>query len=182
MRGRDPETDEFLSPSRSQRKREAEAVLELAEQLVALSPQLLTGLPVPDHLLDAINDTRRITAHIARKRQLHYLAKLMRREEDEDLQAIRDALHHQGAEARRETAHLHRLEQWRQRLLDEGDTALGQLADLFPDLDRHHMRQLMRNARDEHLHNKPPQAFREIFRELKTLFDAARAADSDSEE
>ncbi|MBD8526998.1 ribosome biogenesis factor YjgA [Pseudomarimonas arenosa] len=181
MRGRDPESGDFLAPSRSQRKREAEAVLELAEKLVALSTQQLGGLPIADHLRDAIRDTQRITSHIARKRQLHYLAKLMRREDDEELQAIRDALHHEGAEARRETALLHRLESWRQRLLNEGDAALGQLAELFPELDRHHMRQLMRNARDEHLHNKPPQAFREIFRELKTLFDSGRPSGDEEE-
>lgn len=157
-------------------------MLELAEQLVGLSTQQLSGLPIVDHLRDAIRDTQRITSHIARKRQVHYLAKLMRREDDDDLQAIRDALHHHGAEARRETALLHRLENWRQRLLNDGDEALGQLADLFPDLDRHHMRQLMRNARDEHLNNKPPQAFREIFRELKTLFDSRSDGDRSEEE
>ena len=181
MRGRDPESGDFLAPSRSQRKREAEAVLELAEQLIGLSGQQLGSLPLPDHLRDAVRDTQRITSHIARKRQLHYLAKLMRREDDEDLQAVRDALHHEGAEARRETALLHRLENWRQRLLTDGDEAQGQLADLFPDLDRHHLRQLMRNARDEHLHNKPPQAFREIFRELKTLFESRQSHSGEEE-
>lgn len=184
MRGRDPETGDFLAPSRSQRKRDAEAVLELAEQLVALPAQQLAKLPLPDPILDAVTDTRRIHSHIARKRQLHYLAKLMRREDDELLDQLRAQLGHDRSEARRETAQLHRIEQWRDRLLKDGDAALGELADLHPDLDRHHLRQLIRTAHEERLHNRPPKAFREIFQTLKRAFedDGAQTADQETAE
>lgn len=180
MRGRDPESGDFLSPSRSQRKRDAEAVLGLAEQLVSLPSQQLSKLPLPDAIADAVNDTRRITSHIARKRQLHYLAKLMRREDDELLDQLRAQLSHDRGEARRETAQLHRIEHWRDRLLKDGDAALGELADLHPTLDRHHLRQLVRTAQEEHLQNKPPKAFREIFQTLKSLF--ADSSDGDAED
>lgn len=170
MRGRNEETGDFLGPSRSQRKRDAEAVLELAERLTTLPDSQLDKLPLPDHLRDAVRQTRRITAHVAAKRERHYLAKLMRREDDETLDLVRRALEHDRADARRETAALHRLEAWRDRLLEEGDGALGELADAHPDLDRHHLRQLMRSARDERLHNKPPHSYREIFQILKELF------------
>ena len=90
MRGRDEDTGQFLSPSRSQQRREALGVLELAEQLAAQSPAQLEKLPIPEALLPHIEDTRRITAHIARKRQLAFLAKQMRREDEETLDAIRD--------------------------------------------------------------------------------------------
>lgn len=173
MRGRDEETGEFLSPSRSQRKRDAEAVLELAERLVELPPSQLAKLPIADPIRDAIAETRRITAQVARKRQLHFLAKQMRREDDEAMDAIRQALDHDRATARRETAALHQLERWRERLLDEGDEALGELADAHPALDRHHLRQLIRAARDERIRNRPPHSFREIFRVLKEVFAAA---------
>jgi len=169
MRGRDPETGEFLAPSRSQKKREAEAVLDLAEQLVALTAQQLGKLSLPDPVLDAIRDTQRIHSHGARKRQLHYLAKLMRREDDEFLDGLRATLTHDRSESRRETAHLHRIEHWRDRLLKDGDEALGELADAYPDIDRHQLRQLLRNAREERLHNRPPHAFREIFQVLRQV-------------
>lgn len=172
MRGRDEQTGEFLGPSRSQKKRDAEAVLELAERLVGLSAQQLKALPLSEPLLDALRETQRITSHVARKRQLHYFAKLMRREDEEMLEALRRLLEHDRSEARRETAALHRLEAWRERLLKDGDDALGELADAYPDIDRHHLRQLIRAAREEHLHNRPPNAFREIFQVLKaTLGD-----------
>lgn len=169
MRGHDEESGEFFGPSRSQRKREAGAVLELAERLVALTPAQLKPLDLPDPIADAVRDTQRIGAQVARKRQLHYLAKLMRREDDEVLDGWRSALEHDRAAARRETAALHRVEAWRDRLLDEGDSALGELADEYPDIDRHHLRQLMRSARDERLQNRPPRAYRELFRELRDL-------------
>ena len=144
-------------------------MLGLAEQLVALGAQSLKKLPLPEHIADAVRDTQRIGSHVARKRQLHYLAKLMRREDDELLDELRSQLGHDRADARRETAELHRIEHWRDRLLKDGDAALGELANAHPDIDRHHLRQLVRTAHDERLHNKPPKAFRELFRELKAL-------------
>ena len=179
MRGRDEETGEFLAPSRSQRKRDADAVLDLAQQLVALTPSRLAKLALPDAIVNAIADTRRITAHVAHKRQLHYLAKLMRREDDETLEPIRQALDQDSAGARREAATLHRIEAWRERLIEEGDTALGELADQHPELDRQHLRTLIRSARDERLKNKPPRAFRELFQLLKGLQSAEGSEDSD---
>lgn len=183
MRGRDPDSGEFLSPSRSQRKRDAEAILELAEQLVALSAQQLAKVPLADALRDVVRDTQRIGSHIARKRQLHYLAKQMRREDDDSIEAIRQHLQHDRADARRETANLHRLEHWRERLLEEGDDALGELAEQCPDIDRHHLRQLVRAAREERLRNQPPKAFRQIFQALRDAFaPATRVAGGDESE
>ena len=56
MRGRDEETGEFLSPSRSQNRREALEVLALGEKLVALTEAQLAKLPVPDSLLPHIRE------------------------------------------------------------------------------------------------------------------------------
>jgi len=169
MRGRDEDTGEFLSPSRSAQRREALGVLELAEKLASLTPTQLGKLPIPDDLLPHLEQTRKITAHIARKRQLAYLAKQMRREDDETLDAIRDALDEDGVAARREVAAIHRVEAWRERLIADGDAALAELLEEYPTADRQHLRQLVRNAHEEKLRNKPPRAFRELFRELRTL-------------
>jgi ribosome-associated protein len=172
MRGRDEDTGEFLSPSRSQQRREALEVLELAEKLAALTPTQLAKLPVPEALLPHIADTRRITSHGARKRQVAFLAKQMRREDDETLDAIRDALDAGGEAGRRETAAMHRAEAWRDRLLAEGDTALSELLEMHPAADRQRLRQLLRNTSEERARNKPPHAFRELFREIRQLLDA----------
>ena len=169
MRGTDPETGEFLGPSRSEQRREALDIRSLGEKLVALAPAHLAKLPIPEDLLEHIYDTQRITSHIAHKRQLQFLAKQMRRESDETLDAIRDAMEVGGDAKRRETAILHNVETWRARLLEDGDVALGELLAEHPTADRQHLRQLVRNAGEERLKNKPPHAFRELFRELREL-------------
>jgi ribosome-associated protein len=170
MRGRDEDSGEYLGPSRSEQRRAALDVLALGQQLAALSAAQLAKLPIPDDLMPHIVDTQRITSHVAHKRQLAFLAKQMRREDDATLDAIRDALDAGGEAGRRETALLHRVEGWRDRLLADGDAALSDLLVEFPEADRQHLRQLARNAVDERNRNKPPHASRELFRALRELF------------
>lgn len=178
MRGKDEDSGDFLGPSRSQQRREALDVLALAQRLVALDAGRLAKLPLPDSLAPHVAETRRITSHIARKRQLAFLAKQMRREDDHTLDAIRDALEAGGEAARQETALLHRAEAWRERLLDEGDAALAELLEAHPDADRQHLRQLVRNALEERKRNKPPRAFRELFQALRGLLEREQATPS----
>lgn len=171
----DGSDDQTEGPSRSQQRRDALAVLALGAQLVDLSEAQLDQLPmVPEDLREEIRTARKVTSNIARKRALQYLAKIMRREEDDTLEAIRSALDYGRADARRDTAALHRVEIWRDRLLAEGDVALAELLALHPGADRQRLRQLARNALDERTRNKPPHAARELFRLLRDLLtDAA---------
>ncbi|UKE49658.1 ribosome-associated protein [Xanthomonas translucens] len=169
MRGRDEDTGEFRGNSRSQQRRAALDVLTLGEKLVALTPAQLAKLPVPESLIPHIQESKRITSHIAHKRQLAFLAKQMRREDDATLDAIREAMDANSDGARREVAAIHRVEDWRARLLVDGDSALSELLDAHPEADRQRLRQLIRNAKEERLKNKPPHAYRELFRELREL-------------
>ena len=177
MRGRDEDTGEFLGPSRSAQRRAALDVLELGEQLVAMTAAQLGRLPLPEDLLPHIRDTQRIPSHIARKRQLAFLAKQMRKLDDDVLDAIRDAMSTDGEAARRETAAMHRVEALREALLgDEGDAAMTAMLDEYPGADRQKLRQLVRNTHDERKRNKPPHAYRELFRELRELTAQDEAA------
>lgn len=177
MRGRDPESGDYLAPSRSAQRRAALDVLALGQKLSGLSDAQLARLPIPEQLLPHIVETRRITSHVAHKRQLAFLAKQMRREDEATLDAIRDALDEHGDSARRETALLHRIEALRERLLEDGDVALAELLDEHPQADRQRLRQLARNALDERRRNRPPHASRELFRELRALLSADDGTD-----
>ncbi len=179
MRGKDDTTGDFLGPSRSEQRRGALEIFELGEKLVALTPAQLAKLPIPDDLLPHIEDTQRIPSQIARKRQMQFLAKQMRREDDETLDAIRDALDAGGEASRRETAQLHQVEAWRGRLLADGDAALTELLAVHPSSDRQHLRQLVRNAHEEKLKNKPPHAYRELFRVLRELLGETETGSQD---
>ncbi|MDO5505498.1 MAG: ribosome biogenesis factor YjgA [Pseudoxanthomonas suwonensis] len=178
MRGRDAETGDYFSPSRSHQRRQALDVLALAGRLAELSDSQLARLPIPEDLLPHIEQTRRISAHVARKRQTAFLAKQMRREDDAVLDAIRDALDASGEASRAETANLHKVERWREQLLEEGNDALTRLLDEFPDADGQRLRQLVRNTHDERKRGKPPHAFRELFRELRRILAEAPAGDA----
>ena len=179
MRGRDEDTGEFRGDSRSTQRRDALDVLALGETLAKLSDAQLARLPIPEDLLRHIEDSKRITSHGAHKRQLAFLAKQMRREDDEVLDAIRDALAKDGDAGRRETAALHRVEVLRDELLgDDGDTAMTALLAAHPQADRQKLRQLVRNTFEERKRSKPPHAFRDLFRELRELQLHAEGADT----
>ncbi len=84
----DPETP--LPPSKSQRKREATALQDLGEQLVALTRAQLSRIPLPEELRAAVQAAQAITQRGGHKRQLQYIGKLMRRLDDPE--PIRAAL------------------------------------------------------------------------------------------
>lgn len=159
-------------PSRSQRRREALDVLELATALIAAPEGLVPKLPLEPSLAELVGESRRVQQNIARKRQTQYLAKHLRRLDDEELEALRGALGQDREQARRENARLHRLESLRERLIDEGDEALAELLQRYPDADRTRIRQLARQARQEREREVPPRASRELFRLLRDLDSA----------
>lgn len=156
-------------PSRSQRRREALATLDLATQLVALSPGRFARLNVPDDVREAIVEARRTTSHVAHKRQLAFVAKLLRRGDDDTLAALHAAIDETGGHPAHDMTTQRHLETLQQRLLDEGDAALDELAQQHPALDRQHLRSLIRQARREQAHNKPPHAVRKILQYLRAL-------------
>ena len=161
-------------PSRTQQRREALAVLTLASQLVELQPSRLAKLDLPEDVRSEIDITRRTTAHIARKRQLAFLAKVMRRYGEEDFASVRAELGENREKQRQETAAMHRLESMRDRLIAEDEGALSELISEHPQVDRQHLRSLVRQARiEKETPNKPPRAYREIFQLLKDLAQSA---------
>ncbi|MGA0586023.1 ribosome biogenesis factor YjgA [Dyella sp. KRB-257] len=176
--------DTEYGPSRTRQRRDALAVLAFATQLVEMQPARLARIELPDDVRNEIANVRRITAHIARKRQLGFLAKVMRRYDDEAFAAARAALGVNRDKLRQETAAMHRMEALRERLIAEetSDDALAELIARQSDLDRQHLRSLIRQARAEKATpNKPPRAYREIFQLLKELeSEAAHEASTDA--
>lgn len=158
--------------SKSQLKRDAEAAQELGRALVELPAAryaaVMSKLALPDKLRDALDECRIIDAHGARRRQLQFVGKLMRAIDGEP---IRQALAALEGKDRTAAAEFHRLERWRERLLDEGDPALGELVDAYPHADSQHLRQLIMKARKElHAEGSSPAA-RTLFRYLRELAD-----------
>lgn len=152
------------TPSKSQRKREAQELQALAVSLVDLPDAQLQRIPLPERLRDAIVETRRITAHGALRRQHQYLGRLMRQA---DAAPVRDAIAALERESAGQTRHFHALEHWRDRLIDEGDGALDDLLAAHPTLQRAPLRHLIRQAQREVATDAPKRAARSLFRHLR---------------
>lgn len=172
-----PEDDHDERPSRSARRREALDVLAFAKQLSELPPARLDKLELPDDVRDELAEVQRTPSHVAHKRQLAHLAKLMRAHDEGDFAPARAALAHDRSAHAREAAALHRIEMLRENLLgDNGDAALTSFIAENPGVDHQHLRSLIRQARRERDTDKPPRAQRELFRVLR---DSEKALDAD---
>ena len=168
MNGFLPEKDTPLydRPSKSQVKREMIALQKLGEQLATASKERLARVLLPEILRKAIEEFGRVKGHEGRRRHLQYIGRLMRDLSEEELQNIRAAIESWSGKSKAETAALHALENWRERLIND-ENALSEFVSAYPKCDTQHLRNLIRNARKETEQNKSPKAFREIFQFLK---------------
>ena len=161
-------------PSKSQKKRDMSALQVLGQALVELPAERLAKIEMPDALRIALADARRFTKHEARRRQMQYIGKLMRSIDPAPFQAALDAM---AGTSAAENARFQRLERLRAQLLENEAAALAEIAAAHPGADLQHLRQLRRNAQKEQELDKPPRAFREIFRVLRELEEAGSPSD-----
>lgn len=154
-------------PSKSERKRRSDDLQALGEALIDLPDSELDALPLPDTLRDAVLLARKITAHGGLYRQKQYIGKLMRKF---DAEPIRAALAAKRERERVEALRFRRIEQWRDRLLQEGAPAIPHLSAEVPDVDVAAVTALVERARKERQQaNGSTHATRELFRLLREL-------------
>lgn len=158
--------DEVILVSKSELKRDMVLLHDLGTYLVNLKPHILQTFDLPDLLRQAISDAQRFKME-ARRRQMQYIGKLMRKCDSESIQAQVDKYLNINGE---QTARLHKIEQARDRILTAGDDAISELVNKYETLDRSQLRQLYRQASKESQLNKPPRAAREIFQLLNSVF------------
>ena len=154
-----------LPPSKTRVKQQMHGLQDIGAELVALGKDQLEQLDLPETLRDAIHDMHRINKFGAQRRQMQYIGKLMR---EVDTAPIIARLNAWKGRSQQHTAHLHQLERWRERLL-ENDGALTELLASHPQTDIQHLRALIRNAKKEQEAGKPPKSYREIFQVLKEI-------------
>ena len=160
------EDDFSEEKSKSQIKREFLALQDLGARLAELKPDILNRLPLNDALRKALEESPRHTRHIARKRHNQYLGKLLRGHDIDEIQQVLDNF---DSTTREYNNRFHQLERWRDRLLDEGDEAVQELMQEYPDIDSQHLRGLIRQAQQERAREKPPTAARKLFKYLREV-------------
>jgi ribosome-associated protein len=167
--------------SKTDLKKISDRLQSLGEQLLTLRQGLMTKLDLPEKLLDALAEAKRITNFEGKRRQMQFIGKLMRKLDEATVQAIEAALEvqHQGSAA--DTMRLHLAEQWRDRLIAD-DQALQDWLQHDPDADLQHLRSLIRQARKDALDNAAAErrgealrhgkSYRDIFQIVRTRLDA----------
>ncbi|WP_285962439.1 ribosome biogenesis factor YjgA [Pseudomonas tohonis] len=157
--------------SKTQVKKELHALQDLGERLTTLKPDVLAKLPLTDALQKALLEAPKHKAHIARKRHLQYIGKLMR---EQDIEAIVTLVDQLDASTRQYNERFHNLERWRDRLIGGDDDTLESFVVEYPETDRQHLRSLIRHAQHEAARNKPPAAARKVFKYIRDLDETQR--------
>jgi ribosome-associated protein len=154
-----------LPLSKTKLKAEADAQQALGVRLCELPKDKLLKLNLPDDLLTAVQESKKITANGATRRHRQYLGRLMR---EIDTAPIIEQLARWDGKHTAENAYFHGLERWRDRLISDAN-ALSEFIALYPSTDSQQLRTLIRNAQKELEANKPPKSSREIFKLLREL-------------
>jgi len=171
--------------SKTDLKRESQALQALGQALLTLREAPLARLNLPENLQDALAQAKRITNFEGKRRQMQFVGKLMRSLDEAQLTAIRTVLQEQHSGNAAERQALHQAEHWRERLVAD-DGALNEWLAQFPKTDVQHLRNLIRQARKDapDAHNaqvaqsqglapRKGRAWRELFQLIRQTMQAA---------
>jgi ribosome-associated protein len=144
------------------------ALQKLGEELLTLSNDQLSALDLPEILLSALLEAKRLKSHEGKRRQLQYIGKIMR---EVDAEPIRKALKQIKSRHVKETEEFHEVEEWREKMIVQGDDAVNVFIQLYPATDRQQLRQLVRNARHDRNNNKNSGAAKSLFQFLRAIIE-----------
>ena len=157
----DDEDDDFYDrPSKSQIKRELQALQDLGKEMTGLPPETLNRIPLPEDVREAIDEYKKMRSFGAQRRQLQLIGKKM---STLDFEKVRTSIDLATGESKAAVAAHHKAERMRDRLIAD-DGYLTDFIEEFPDVDVQNIRRLIRGARKEAETNKPPKSARELYR------------------
>ena len=151
--------------NKSQQKREIAELHELARSLSKLDSIALEKMELPNELIKALLAVQGMK-HAAEKRQFKFIVKQLRQI---DTEPFLETVAELGAKKEEQDKNFHRSERWRDRMLAEGQDAITEFMDLYPEADSGQIRQLVRNANKEIHENKPHKSSRALFRLLRDV-------------
>lgn len=161
-----PGHPDYDGPSKSQLKRDSHALQAMGKQLVEMPEGKLQKFDLPENLKEAIYEARRLKSREAKRRHLQYIGKLMRISNTDVIQETLDMMDHQSQTYRQ---HFKQLEDWRDRIIQEGNDGIQAFMDAYPEGDRQQLRNLQRQANREIELKKAPTASRKIFSYIRSI-------------
>lgn len=161
------EDEEIIYVSKSEIKRDAEALKKVGVELVNLSKNELEKIPLDDDLLYSIELAQKIKKE-GYRRQIQYIGKLLR---SRDIDPITQALDKLKNRHNQQSAIYHKLEKLRDELIETGDAET--IMALYPNADRQQLRTLARLAKKERDANRPVKTAKQIYHYLRELSEIA---------
>jgi ribosome-associated protein len=167
-----------IAKSKTQKKNDVKALQKMGEQLVELSSDQLKTINLPENLLAAIKDAKQIPQHEAKRRQMQYIGKLMRKIDPEP---IHNALQNFQMGNNLKALEFKKIEHWRDELKTGNTQIIEEIISTCPNAQRQQLNQLARNARKTyedrkaHEDGKPKEdaraikASKALFRYLKEI-------------
>ena len=152
--------------SKSQRKRNCDALQKISDRLLKLKPEELALIDLPAELEDALHEAQHIHSNSALKRQRQYLGKIMRTCDSDNIEHQLNSIIHRNDT---NTAQFKKIEKWRDRLIENDKAVLGEIIREHPAVDRQHVHNLVRQAVKEASADKPPSASRKLFKYLREI-------------
>lgn len=154
--------------SKSQLKRESHALQKLGEALVALSPEQLAKINIPENLLTAIKQAQQIRSHEAKRRQMQYIGKIMRNINVDEIEQALNEIAQQHSAA---SYHFQLIEEWRERLINNEKAALTEFVKNYKQVDTQQLRHFIQQACRERSQAHPKGAARALFRFLREVIE-----------
>ena len=158
--------DDIQPLSKTKIKKQMNDLQDLGLRLTHFASDTLRNAGLPENIIQAAADYRKITSNAALKRQAQYIGRLMREASEEEIDNINKYLAKIDGDNQQHNAQMKRIEIWRERLLAD-DSALTEYLNSHANADSGEIRTLIRNARRESEHNKPPKSARALFKLLR---------------
>ena len=160
-------------PSKTALKKQMHELQAVGEQLLDLPATRLSSVPMPDELREAVMLARKMNKFGALNRQKQFIGKLMRQIDANPIREALAAIEQEGMAEER----THKLsENWRDRLLSEGDPALESFLEKYPHSERQQLRQIIRKHQGAGSEIGLATEKRKLYRFLRAVLAAEKQA------
>lgn len=151
--------------SKSQLKRDSEALKKLGKKLTTYNAEQLATIPLSDKLLEAIDLAHKLSnKRSALKRHFQFIGKILR---SIDAAPILQAVAQIDDKDKTNIQAFKLIEHWRDRILFEGDTAIHDYCNAHKNADRQKLRQMWRNYSQTPDEIKKTRIARQLFRDIR---------------
>lgn len=156
------EATEASELSKTQLKKQAHSLQDLAREITQLPPKTRNSLDLSAEFIQAIEESKRITSHIAIKRHFQYMGKLLAKS---DYQSIQQQLHQSEAKNANFQVRDQIISQWMEAFIEDEAKLNDYLYQHYNQESLQELRALVRNYRKK---PEPPHS-KKLFKALRQL-------------